>query len=96
MRNRTSQIADRLRERFEHARIQSLFMELDTAITFGHLALSGSDPRQIQKNTLNAFLAYETVKGLSLQARFDPRSRAAFDQRLARLQNLLKELGEDV
>jgi hypothetical protein len=85
-----------LREDLEESRIQFVLTELDMAATFCDVAKSSTDSEKTGRNIENARKGYDTALKFSRDARFDERSKSAYDEKLARLRALLKELGQQV
>jgi hypothetical protein len=85
-----------LRDQFESNQLQFLLIEVDTAITFCDVAKTSADPDRMRRNIANARTAYDTLLKFIGRAHFDAASKREFDQKFARLQSLLRGLGQQV
>jgi hypothetical protein len=85
-----------LREQFESNQIQFLLIEVDTATTFCSVAKSSANPERMKRNIANARTAYDTLLKFMDRANFDAASKSEFDHKFARLETLLRDLGQQV
>ena len=85
-----------LREQFEGNKVQFLLTEVDTATTFCHVANTSDDPEKKRRNIANACEGYNTILKFRPGAQFDATSKSEFDDKMAHLQSLLRELGQHV
>ncbi|HEY2820154.1 MAG TPA: hypothetical protein VGJ06_03850 [Candidatus Acidoferrum sp.] len=85
-----------LREQFETNQVQFLLIEVDTGMTFCDVAKTSANPEKVKRNIANARTAYDTLLKFLDRAHFDAASKSAFDQKFARLQSLLRDLGQQI
>ena len=85
-----------LREDLEKSRVQFLLTELDTAMTFCGVAKASTDPEKTKRNIGNAWKGYDTALRLARNAHLDQRTKNEFDDKVARVRSMLRELGQDV
>ena len=73
-----------------------VFTELQTAIIFCDVALSAANPERRARNIENALKGYQTALHFSRTLEHDLKNDRGFQEKLAYLQDLLRELGCDV
>lgn len=85
-----------LREQFETNQVQFLLIEVETAMTFCDVAKTSADPDRMSRNIANARTAYDTLLKFMDRVHFDANSKKEFDYKFARLQDLLRDLGQQI
>jgi hypothetical protein len=70
--------------------------ELETAIVFCDVALSAENPERRARNIENALKGYQTALHFSQPLEDDLKNDRGFQEKLAYLRDLLRELGCDV
>ena len=85
-----------LRQEFEENRIQFIFTELDTASTFCEVALASSNPEKTQRNAANGCIGYKTALRIAKKANLQGEAKEQFEEKVRRLRDLLRHLGQEV
>lgn len=88
------QDVERLRQQVEDQRVTFVLTEIDTGITFCQVALSTSDPEKRSRNIENALIGLRTALRFAQTPERDLRTDDGFRKKLAHLQDLLRELGQ--
>jgi hypothetical protein len=85
------------REQFENTMVQFIYSELETGITFASLALDSQTDEKRQRNRQNARKAFDTARHfLKQRAVEEIVAQPDLQERLNKLKQLLRELGEKV
>ena len=82
----------RLRADHEFAKYHFVLTELDLAITFGNIALTGNDPLKTERNVRNAKRAYQAAKHFSNKAAFSEKMKREVKDRSTEVELLLRQL----
>ncbi len=70
--------------------------ELETGLSFSHVALSTEDSEKVNRNTANARLAYDTALHFLERVALTPAESGELDVKFAQLKAALKKLGQTV
>jgi len=90
------QKTERLLLKAAEQQAEFVLTELDTAVTFSEIALSTSNLERRARNIENAVTGYKTALHFSLGRGKTITSQQVFQDKIAHLEDLLRELGEDV
>lgn len=85
-----------LRNQTTTAQVTFLDAEVNTGITFARIALQATDRNKVSRNLVSARKAYETIT--TYLAGLPPNTRGLQDirEKVATLQQLLNQLGEEL
>ena len=86
--------AERLLQKAAEGQAEFVCTELQTAIVFCDVALSAENPERRARNIENALKGYQTA--LRFSQALDLKNDRGFQEKLAYLKDLLRELGCDV
>jgi hypothetical protein len=88
--------AERLLQKVAEGKAEFVSTELQTAIVFCEVALSADNPERRARNIENALKGYQTALHFSQALEHDLKNDCGFQEKLADLKDLLRELGCDV
>ena len=88
--------AERLLQKAAEGQAEFVCIELQTAIVFCDVALSAENPERRARNIENALKGYQTALHFSQALEHDLKNDRGFQEKLAYLKDLLRELGCDV
>lgn len=88
--------AEQLFQKAAEGKAEFVCTELQTAIIFCDVALSAENPERRARNIENALKGYQTALHFSRTLEYDLKNDRGFQETLAYLKDLLRELGCDV
>src|SRR5215469_9672315 len=88
--------AEQLLQKAAEGKAEFVCTELQTATVFCEVALSANNPERRARNIENALKGYQTALHFSQALERDLKNDRGFQEKLAYLRDLLRELGCDV
>jgi hypothetical protein len=86
----------KLKKQMEETQAGFVMTEVSTSMTFARLALDAKDAEKRERNRKNARKGYDTAKRFSGTRALNGSTLREFNMELAKLEKMLRELGEDV